>query len=58
MNDDMYKLLNECVSLLNGSVDTGQHAVYVTMDRARHNAILARIAEAKKQIIRDKTKEW
>jgi hypothetical protein len=58
MNDDMYKLLNECVSLLNGSVDTGQSFVYVTMDRARHSQVLAKIALAKKQIIRDKTKEW
>lgn len=51
----MKELLNECVAVLNGEVATGQSSVYVTIDRARYNALLQAIAEMKKEMIRQET---
>lgn len=54
---DIYKTLNECVAALNNEMTTGQQAVYVTIDRAKHTALLAKIAECKRLLVRANTKE-
>lgn len=54
----LYQTLNECVALLNEDVATGSHNVYVTADRSRHTALLKKIAEAKRLIVRANTREF
>jgi hypothetical protein len=49
---EIYKTLNECTSILNTDVSTGQVNVYVTIDRRRYNALLKAITEAKKILVR------
>ena len=51
MKDQLYQVLNECTSVLNGQVLTGQANMYVTVDRVRFNALLKAITEAKKLLV-------